>query len=55
MVSLYPVLGIFVVLINNTDGIWQGAYWGVMNVLGSALVATDGITVAKYCGKRLRK
>ena len=48
-------LGAVHALLSNLDGVWQGNYWGVMNVVGCLLIGGVGFMVAKRCRKALRR
>ena len=41
-------------LLNNNDGVRQGNYWGVMNIVADLLFVGVGFIVAKLCGRALR-
>ena len=46
-------LGTASTLLRNTDNVWGLSYWGVMNVTGTLLFFGGGLTLARWCGRKL--
>ena len=42
-------------LLRNFDGVWQGNYWAVMNIVGTLMVGGVGFVAGKLCGRALRR